>query len=79
MDTATERKIQNAIDGLKEGRTIIAIAHRLSTLRDADTLCVIDRGEVCESGTHDELIRKKDGKYAELYKLQSNALKSVGI
>lgn len=79
MDTATERKIQNAIDSLKQGRTIIAIAHRLSTLRDADTLCVIDHGEVCESGTHDELIRKRDGKYAELYKLQSNALKSVGI
>ena len=79
MDTATERKIQNAIDNLKKGRTIIAIAHRLSTLRDADTLCVIEHGKVCEFGTHDELIRKEGGKYAELYKLQSSALKSVGI
>ena len=78
MDTATERKIQNAIDGLKKGRTIIAIAHRLSTLRDADMLCVIDHGEVKEQGTHDELIRQK-GRYYELYQLQSRALKAVGI
>lgn len=78
MDTATERKIQNAIDNLKKGRTIIAIAHRLSTLRDADLLCVIEHGEVKEQGTHDELIRAK-GKYYELYKLQSQSLKAVGI
>ena len=70
MDTATERKIQSAIDNLKSGRTIIAIAHRLSTLRDADKLYVIEHGEVKESGTHDELIRT-NGKYFELYKLQS--------
>lgn len=78
MDTATERKIQNAIDNLKKGRTIIAIAHRLSTLRDADTLCVIENGSLKEQGTHDELIRQK-GKYYELYKLQSTALKAVGL
>ena len=78
MDTATERKIQNAIDRLKEGRTIIAIAHRLSTLRDADKLCVIEHGELKEQGTHDELIRKK-GKYYDLYKLQSESLKAVGL
>lgn len=78
MDTATERKIQSAIDNLKSGRTIIAIAHRLSTLRDADKLYVIEHGEVKESGTHDELIRTK-GKYFELYKLQSESLRSVGL
>ena len=78
MDTATERKIQSAVDNLKHGRTIIAIAHRLSTLRDADTLCVIENGEVKETGTHDELIRA-NGKYFELYKLQSMSLKSIGI
>ncbi len=78
MDTATERKIQNAIDRLKEGRTVIAIAHRLSTLRDADTLYVIENGRLAESGTHSELVRTK-GKYYELYKLQSEALKAVGI
>ncbi len=78
MDTATERKIQNAIDALKKGRTIIAIAHRLSTLRDADVLCVIENGEVREKGTHDELIRQK-GKYFELYRLQSESLKAVNL
>lgn len=78
MDTRTERKIQNAIDNLKKGRTIIAIAHRLSTLRDADMLCVIEHGEVKETGTHDQLIRAK-GKYFELYKLQAEALKTIGV
>lgn len=78
MDTKTERKIQSAIDNLKAGRTIIAIAHRLSTLRDADMLCVIDNGELKELGTHDELIRQK-GKYFDLYKLQSESLKSIGV
>ncbi|MCD7804054.1 MAG: ABC transporter ATP-binding protein/permease [Oscillospiraceae bacterium] len=76
MDTRTERKIQVAIDSLKEGRTIISIAHRLSTLRDADMLCVIENGEVKEMGTHDKLIREK-GKYFELYKLQADALKFI--
>lgn len=76
MDTRTERKIQVAIDALKEGRTIISIAHRLSTLRDADMLCVIENGELKELGTHDTLIRQK-GKYFELYRLQSDALKFI--
>ncbi|MBR1383132.1 MAG: ABC transporter ATP-binding protein [Ruminococcus sp.] len=76
MDTRTERKIQASIDNLKQGRTIISIAHRLSTLRDADMLCVIENGELKESGTHDELIRQK-GKYYELYMLQSEALKFI--
>ena len=76
MDTRTERKIQSAIDDLKKGRTIISIAHRLSTLRDADMLCVIENGEMKEIGTHDELIRNK-GKYFDLYKLQSQALKFI--
>ncbi|WP_294482984.1 ABC transporter ATP-binding protein [uncultured Ruminococcus sp.] len=73
MDTRTERRIQAAIDNLKAGRTIISIAHRLSTLRDADMLCVIENGELKEKGTHDELIAKK-GKYFELYKMQFEAL-----
>ncbi len=76
MDTRTERKIQNAIDLLKQGRTIISIAHRLSTLRDADMLCVIENGELKEKGTHDELIKAK-GKYYELYRLQADALQFI--
>ena len=78
METRTDRKIQNAIDNQKKGRTVIAIAHRLSTLREADVLCVIENGEVKETGTHDELIRAK-GKYFELYKLQSEALKTISM
>lgn len=74
MDTQTERKIQEAIEDLKEGRTIIAIAHRLSTLRDADKLAVIEDGELFEIGTHEELIEKQ-GKYYELHKLQTEAIK----
>ncbi|MEG0228983.1 MAG: ATP-binding cassette domain-containing protein, partial [Oscillospiraceae bacterium] len=76
MDTKTERNIQTAIDKLKQGRTIIAIAHRLSTLRDADNLIVIENGKIVESGTHDELIIKKSV-YYELHKLQANALKFI--
>jgi multidrug ABC transporter, permease/ATP-binding protein len=76
MDTRTEQKIQAAIDNLKQGRTIISIAHRLSTLRDADMLCVIENGELKEMGTHDKLIKEK-GKYFELYKLQSEALQFI--
>lgn len=76
MDTRTERKIQSAIFALKQGRTIISIAHRLSTLRDADMLCVIENGELKEMGTHSELIHKK-GKYYDLYRLQTEALKFI--
>ncbi|MBQ4101329.1 MAG: ATP-binding cassette domain-containing protein [Oscillospiraceae bacterium] len=76
MDTRTERKIQAAIDKLKEGRTIISIAHRLSTLRDADNLIVIEKGKIVEEGTHEELIHKK-GAYYELHKLQSQALQFI--
>ncbi|MBP3270901.1 MAG: ABC transporter ATP-binding protein [Ruminococcus sp.] len=76
MDTRTERKIQDAIDDLKEGRTIISIAHRLSTLRDADMLCVIENGELKETGTHSELIAQK-GRYFDLYRLQADALRFI--
>jgi len=65
LDTETERLVQAALDGLAEGRTTIAIAHRLSTVRDADQIVVLDRGEVVERGTHDELI-VAGGRYATL-------------
>ena len=78
MDTETERQIQSALSRLVVGRTTIMIAHRLSTLRDADYLIVIENGKMPEFGTHAELIAKK-GIYFNLYKLQFEALKSIGI
>jgi ATP-binding cassette, subfamily B, bacterial len=65
LDTQTERAVQEALDRLSEGRTTIAIAHRLSTVRDADQIVVLDRGRIVERGTHDELLRAA-GRYAEL-------------
>ncbi len=78
MDTETERQIQTALERLTKGRTTIMIAHRLSTLRDADKLIVIENGKVPEAGTHHELINKK-GIYFNLYKLQMEALRNIGI
>lgn len=78
MDTETERQIQAALSKLVVGRTTIMIAHRLSTLRDADYLIVIENGKMPEFGTHAELIAKK-GIYFNLYRLQYEALKSIGI
>ena len=78
MDTQTERRIQNTLDLLAKGRTTIMIAHRLSTLKNADSLIVVSGGKVTEVGTHAELIAKK-GEYYKLYKLQLDALKNVGV
>lgn len=78
MDTQTERKIQNALEILIQGKTTIMIAHRLSTLRMADSLIVLKDGKICESGTHNDLIRAK-GEYYKLYTLQLAALKNVGV
>ena len=69
LDTETEKDIQDALQQLIAGRTTIAIAHRLSTLRNATRLVVLDRGEVAEVGTHDELMKKK-GIYFELVMAQ---------
>jgi len=65
LDTETERAVQQAFDRLAEGRTTITIAHRLSTVRDADQLVVIDHGRVIESGTHTSLV-ESNGRYARL-------------
>jgi len=78
MDTATERSIQESLHRLKEGRTTIAIAHRLSTLRDADLLAVIEEGELKEFGTFRELLLKK-GAFYELYQVQSKALQAMHV
>src|SRR5918995_3120454 len=65
LDTQTERLVQEALERLSEGRTTIAIAHRLSTVRDADQIVVLDRGRVVELGTYDELLAG-GGRFAEL-------------
>jgi ATP-binding cassette subfamily B protein len=69
VDTTTEKEIQRALDNLVKGRTTIAIAHRLSTLRKADRLVVLDKGEIVEIGSHDELMDAQ-GAYYALYQAQ---------
>ena len=70
VDTTTEKEIQKALDNLVRGRTTIAIAHRLSTLRDANRLVVLDRGSVVEVGSHDQLMAC-EGHYYRLYQAQA--------
>ncbi len=70
VDTETEKEIQKALDNLVRGRTTIAIAHRLSTLRKADRLVVMDRGRIVEIGSHDELMAR-EGHYFRLYQAQA--------
>ena len=76
VDTHTEILLQKAIDKLLEGRTSFVIAHRLSTIRNADRIMVIDRCEIAEVGTHEELLAKQ-GLYHQLYTVQYEYLNAV--
>lgn len=73
IDSETEELIQNSLEKMRKGRTTIAIAHRLSTIQDSNCIYVLDKGEIIESGTHDELIALK-GNYYKMYKLQAGML-----
>ena len=78
VDTETELAIQKSLERLEKGRTVLSIAHRLSTLRNATHLIVLDEGRITESGTHEELLAKK-GTYYKLSELQTKALAMRGI
>jgi ATP-binding cassette subfamily B protein len=71
VDSETEKAIQEAIANLIHGRTTVAIAHRLATLRHAHRLVVVEDGRVAEEGTHEELLANSDGHFARLVKLQT--------
>ena len=77
MDTQSERLVQRALDAASSGRTTIVVAHRLSTIRNADLIVVMDQGELVELGTHDTLVNY-NGVYAELVRKQKIAIKKEG-
>lgn len=82
LDTITENSVQEALDRLGSNRTVLVIAHRLGTVRNADNIIVLKAGLVAEEGTHDELL-EKDGVYASMWNMQlhstSNAGSRVGL
>ncbi|MDM5319332.1 ABC transporter ATP-binding protein [Bacillus altitudinis] len=73
IDTETEAIIQKALDVVKEGRTTFVIAHRLSTIKKADMILVLEKGEIVERGSHDQLMQQ-EGLYAQMYELQKGAV-----
>ena len=70
LDNKSERVVQQAIDNLMRDKTVFVIAHRLSTVRNADRIAVISEGRLAELGAHDELMNLPDGLYRRLYEMQ---------
>ena len=74
VDSETEEMIQEAIEKLMKGRTAIVIAHRLATIQKADSIMVLDKGEIKERGSHEALLQNEDGFYTQLYRMQYKEL-----
>lgn len=77
MDTITEKSVQEALDRLGNQRTVLVIAHRLGTIRNADNILVLKDGVVAEEGTHDELL-ELNGVYADMWNMQLNSVSRSG-
>lgn len=73
LDAESEKSVQDALDRVMVGRTTVIVAHRLSTIRNADIIAVVNSGKIVETGSHEELISKPDGAYASLVQLQQAA------
>jgi ABC-type transport system involved in cytochrome bd biosynthesis fused ATPase/permease subunit len=78
LDAETEKRLQGALDGLSKQRSVLVIAHRLGTIRNADRICVLSGGEIVERGTHDELLQKEGGKYKQLWEIQLHSATDGG-
>lgn len=70
LDAESEKSVQEALDRVMVGRTTVIVAHRLSTIRNADIIAVVQNGRIVETGSHEELISKPNGAYASLVQLQ---------
>ena len=78
LDSKAEAEVQGAIERLEEGRSVICVAHRLSTLRDMDRIIVLEAGRIVEMGTHAGLL-ERDGRFAELVRLQREVAEIIAI
>ena len=74
LDNESEAIVQKALDNLMQNRTVFVIAHRLSTIHNANRIAVLNEGELVELGSHDELMKKQDGRYKHLYEMQFNTV-----
>ena len=76
MDTLTEKSVQEALDRLGKHRTVLVIAHRLGTIRNADNIVVLKDGRVAEEGKHDYLLAQNNGVYAKMWNMQVHSTSS---
>lgn len=74
LDSITEKEIQVALKNLMENKTVIAVAHRLSTLNNMDRIIVLDKGKIIEDGTKDQLLKKKDGLFKKMWDMQKDGV-----